>query len=152
MLAYSLAFMVVRRAEFKALVNGVKRSFLKVKDELDDHLEAINSNTAEVQSLYDYLSVIEQRIDKLSDRLDEFLLPVSNLSLREQELFLFLYTASKPFSARELASSLGLSVPVVHSLISSLRSKDIPVLNVKDDNGFSFVLTSPEQKKNHYHP
>ncbi len=133
-------FMVVRRSELSGVVGSVRASFAKVKDELDDHLEAINGNSAEIQSLYGFLSALEQRLDKLSDRLDEIFMPVSSLSIREQELFLALYTASSPLSVRTLASRLGFSTAVVYSLLDFLRQRDVPVVEVKVGRGIAYAL------------
>ena len=38
---------------------------------LEDHLQSINDNSAEIQSLFDYLQELELKMDRLSTRLDE---------------------------------------------------------------------------------
>ena len=63
-----------------------KRSFLKkeknkgilpqkalngIKKELGEHLQAINENTNEIQSNYEYFNRIENKINKLTERIDQ---------------------------------------------------------------------------------
>ncbi len=82
-------------------------AFSQVKDEFEDHLVAINENTNEIQSNYELLCDIDQKLNKFAERLDRIEIflhkqgleaeekqefrPV-RLSKREQEIFLILYT------------------------------------------------------------
>ncbi len=113
---------------------GVKNSFSKVKEELDNHLESINKNTEEISACYEFLTLLESRLDKLSERLERvelFLSPyggLSNVSLsrKEQEVFLALYS-NKECSVFELSSMVEEPVEVVLESIQGLCSKGIPV-------------------------
>jgi len=51
--------------------NNLKSAFKKIKSEFEEHLDAINQNTNEIQANYEYLFELESKIDKLSERLDE---------------------------------------------------------------------------------
>ena len=91
---------------FKDINNQLHDAFSQIKEEFEDHLVAINENTNEIQSNYEVISEIDQKLNKLSERLDriEFFLqkegleteekqefkPV-RLSKREQEVFLVMY-------------------------------------------------------------
>ena len=115
---------------------GLKVSFSKVKNELNEHLDAINQNTDEIQLIYGYLSELDTKLDKLSERMDELTLIKSDsieqkfdiqLSAREEEIFLVLYTASKPTSINQIAKILGLTDELVNAQVYKLISKGIPL-------------------------
>ena len=46
------------------VLNGIKRQF-------EEHLQAINENTNEIQSNYEYLSEMESKINKMAERIDQ---------------------------------------------------------------------------------
>ncbi len=132
--------MIVGKNGLNKLIKNLKKSFSKVKNELDDHLDAINANTLEIKFVYEYLYGLEEKINKLSERLDELVVPASTLTLREQEVFLSMYASAKPLSHFEISSKLGLTIGAVDSLINSLRSKGIPIIEFSSDNIVFFQL------------
>lgn len=122
--------------EFKEIHSVLKVSFSKIKTEMTEHLDAINQNTTEISSLYGHLSEIETKLDKLSERIDELTLTQPHsikedfdikLSVREEELFLALYIATKPLSPKEIAKELGLTEELVNQYTYKLVSKGIPI-------------------------
>ncbi|MFT4304118.1 MAG: hypothetical protein ACMXYG_06125 [Candidatus Woesearchaeota archaeon] len=48
-----------------------RKAFSKVKKEFEDHLDAINENTSEIQSNYELLLKLETRIDKIESVLTD---------------------------------------------------------------------------------
>lgn len=115
---------------------GLRHAFAKVREEMDDHLDTINQNTNEIQSLYDYLGRLEGQMDKLSERLDELSLAdefnVAPLSYREQEVFLCIYTADGMVTANDIASRTGLTMETVHRCVAGLSVKGVPLLQQGD--------------------
>ncbi|MBN1275450.1 hypothetical protein JXA12_04130 [Candidatus Woesearchaeota archaeon] len=124
-------------SRLRVVERGIRKGFAKIKGELDDHLDGINRNATEMQSLFDYLVELEGKLDKLHERLDSVELAVREpagrgvvapLSYREQEVFLVLYTSELPVSASAVAARLGLSEEVVRHVVACLVSKGVPLL------------------------
>jgi len=116
-------------------VVGIRNAFRSVKAELDEHLESINQNTAEIQANSGLLAEMEAKVDKICERLDELELVVNpgkfkrvdaKLTPREQEVFMMLYL-SKGLSLGEIARRLGFTQDMVNSYIFNLISKGVPV-------------------------
>lgn len=119
-----------------ALEENVKQSFVKVKDELSEHLEAINDNTREIHDTNDQLALLEAKVDKLSDKMDQILSLISqqktysveSLSLREQEIFVALYTKNEPLSLPQISRRTGLPIEMIKELITQIIEKGIPLV------------------------
>ncbi len=114
---------------------GVKRAFTAVKEEMNQHLDAINQNTNEVQACYEYLAELDAKIGKLSERLDELQLAptheetvVITLTHREQEVAMVLYAVEDPITSLEMAKRLGLTVEMVDRYLVNLAAKGVPIL------------------------
>ena len=117
----------------------------QVKDELEDHLTAINENTNEIQSNYEFLCGIDQKLNKLIERLDKIELFLGKqgmeieekpqfkpirLTKREQEIFLILYTLEEvkgPVTYLDIARKVCLTEDIVASYISNIIQKGVPV-------------------------
>ncbi len=52
-------------------IDQLQDAFSKIKEEFEDHLTAINQNTTEIQANYGYLSEIDEKIEKICQRLDQ---------------------------------------------------------------------------------
>ncbi|MBI2102397.1 hypothetical protein HYT55_01040 [Candidatus Woesearchaeota archaeon] len=114
----------------------VEKDIQKIKHALEEHLSAINENTEEIQSLFDFLNEIELKIDKVSQRLDHFQLSlgqpaekvqIAPLTHIERKIFLVLYTEETPLSQKEIIDRSGFSADFVRECISSLIKKGIPL-------------------------
>ncbi|MCA9478649.1 MAG: hypothetical protein KC535_05875 [Nanoarchaeota archaeon] len=124
--------------KIESIENGVRSGFSKIKDELNEHLDAINQNTAELTTAYQYIAQLESRIEKLNERIDELTLTVQgsvatpsysiDLSLREQEVFLSLYMSAEPLCVEEMAKQLGLTSELVGVSLNKLVSKGVPLI------------------------
>ena len=117
----------------------------QVKDELEDHLTAINENTNEIQSNYEFLCGIDQKLNKLVERLDKMELFLGKqgmeieqkqqfkpirLSKREQEVFLILYTLEEvkgPVTYLDIARKVCLTEDIVAAYISNMIQKGVPI-------------------------
>lgn len=137
----------------------IKSSFNKVREELDEHRDSINQNTSELTAAYQYIAMLEKKIEKLSERVDE--LTVSsrpelsaydgfsvNLSIREQEVFLLLYTADSKLSSETIAKYLGLTSELVELYINKLVSKGIPVKHEGQDYILDKTFKDIQARKN----
>lgn len=133
----------VVRASADELERSVKISFAKVKEELDEHLEAINDNTSEIQSGYEHLIELEAKVDKLNDKMEQILMHlegrkeqveerfvVQPLTLREQEVFaqLYLLDSHNYLSYLDISHRIGLPVDMVKSLVQSLTAKGVHIM------------------------
>ena len=111
-----------------------------IKEELDEHLDSINANTAELQTNYEYLCELDNKIEKLNEKLEEIQLSLGlkkkdenalgkvNLTLREQEVFLVLYTSDEPLTFRIMAKRLGLTAYVIKDHVDALIIKGVPII------------------------
>lgn len=109
--------------------------FPELKQQFEEHLCAINENTHEIQALFDYLHEIDQKLDKLAQRVDQIQLSqqpaVSRnfaLTQMEKEIFLSLYTEESPLCFQEIAVKTGLPTSLVPDCISALVHKGIPFI------------------------
>jgi DNA-binding MarR family transcriptional regulator len=134
--------------KFKDFQIGIKSAFEAVKIELDEHLDSINHGTREMQSMYDYMNELDAKIEKLNERIDELQMVVApepesrqpiNLTMREQEVFLVLYSEEN-VTLNEMAKKLGFTEEMVNKYIYNLISKGIPVLREYSEKTLSFSL------------
>jgi len=138
--------------ELKSVNAGLSLAFSKVKEELSEHLDAINQNTSEFESVHQRITTLEVMFEKLVGRVDELTMKSRpetfsekdfnvSLSLREQEMFVILYTSTDELSATQIAKYLGLTEELVHSHIYKLISKGIPVIKrFVDDTVLKYSL------------
>lgn len=131
-----------------ALLNKRLRSdFDKIRQEFEEHLQAINENTNEIASNFEYVSEIEAKLDRLSERVDKLQMflesnsgiyitkrssfDVKRLSRKEQEVFLVVYTLEEEkgnLTYRDIAEKLGISEQLTASYITSLIEKGVPII------------------------
>lgn len=126
---------------------AIRESFTKIKEEFAEHLDTINQNTNEVQANYEYVRKLGQKIEKLNEKLEEIRMQLclieedskagdyeeTKLTIREQEVFLVLYTASDFLSYERIAKRLGLTKTAVSNYITNLIEKEIPILKRYSD-------------------
>lgn len=115
------------------------RSFLgNMRDEMDDHLSAINQNTDEVSKFYNHIDEVESKIDKLNTRLDTMHMmfrQVMNqtavsvdLNMNEQRLFVMLEACPKYLTIDDLAERVGASSDNTEEAIVSMTDKGLPLI------------------------
>ena len=127
--------------EVTELRDELKVVFSKIKEEFDDHLESINQNTIELQSLFEYLSRLNDKLDKLSAKIDsttvhdrrqsakkELLTIV--LTREEEEVLAILLSNSKRNALTTydiIAEKLNITPVYTANIVTSLLEKGIPV-------------------------
>ena len=120
-------------------------AFSQIKDEFEDHLTAVNENTNEIQANYELVCNIDQKLNKLAERLDRIDLFLQKqgmeleekeqfkpirLSKREQEIFLVLYTLEEvkgSVTYLDIARKVCLPGDIVASYISNMLQKGVPI-------------------------
>ena len=113
------------------------------RDELDDHREAINENTNEIQANFEYLGELHAKIDKLQEKLESFQLfmaggkqqsenlefgNIQPLTDSEKKVFLVLYTQEKSINYSELGKRLNMAAQLVMQYVTSLIEKGVPII------------------------
>jgi hypothetical protein len=122
------------------------KEFTKMRAALEEHLDAINENSSEIQAVLDYVQEVDLKIDKLAQRLEQMqLAPVDErfiqpLTQTERNLFLVLYTEEVPLSFTELAEKAELSGLLVPECISTLVHKGVPLIRSYARNQIFFRL------------
>ena len=115
--------------------NSFREKFGKIRADLEEHLNAINENSSEIQSLFDYLQDLETKIEKVSSRLDCLQLEkdinltqkIQPLNSIEKQIFLTLYTEELPLNFQQISEKAKVSSMIVQEAISSLIHKGIPI-------------------------
>ncbi len=131
----------------------------KIKEELNDHLDTLNANTQELQVTYEYLCQLEEKIDKLNEKIESIQFNVgmgnqfekrvedkTKFSLREQEVFLVFYTSNIPLSIQDVARKLGFSEYQIQRHLDELIRKKVPILKNTSGKMATYVL-HPEFKQ-----
>lgn len=131
---------------FKETNMQLHDAFSQIRDEFEDHLTAINENTNEIQANYELLCKIDQKLTKLTERLDKIDLFLQKnglkkeekqqfkpirLSKREQEIFLVLYTLEEvkgSVTYLDIARKVSLPEDIVSSYIANMLQKGVPII------------------------
>ena len=129
-----------------------------IRDEFDDHLEAINDNTAEVQQSFSCLAELDEKINKLATRLEKVELYLENkgfrasetpkfevksLTEREKSLFLILYKLENeqiPITYRTIQKHSSLPKTLIQGYIASMIEKGIPIAKAHKNNSVQLKL------------
>jgi len=119
----------------------VKQVFSSIREQLDDHLTAINENTNEIHSNFEALCELNNKVDKLIERIDKMesslfgrkaepVFKVKPLTKKEKELFLALYALMEDLphaTYQHLARKLCWTESLVASYITMLIAKGVPI-------------------------
>jgi len=134
--------------DISRMAEAIRKAFKTVKAELDDHLDAVNQNTAEIQANQGLLAELEAKIEKLTERMDNMELLINpdrsrmlgvKLTRREQEVFMSLYL-SKGLSIKDIGKRLGFTEEMVEMYVFNLLSKGIPIQKELVDDIVVFSL------------
>jgi ribosomal protein S25 len=129
------------------LNSKLKSIFSSVYQEFEDHLDAINENTNEIQTNFEYLCRLDNKITKLNERIDEIHLILSKLTGKktskksklddidplttsEKNVFLNIYTEQAPITYSDLAKKMKMPVSVLREYITNLLEKGIPIQRI----------------------
>lgn len=112
----------------------------EVWGELDEHLDTLNQNTAEVSTLYEHLDELDARVQKLIERFDTFqtLLTAQKtgseedtrpirLTPKEEGVLYALAHAKEPLTSAIIAKETGLTVDLAAQMLFCLTQKGIPI-------------------------
>ena len=142
----------------------LKKALKTVKNELDGHLEAINQNTAEIQTSYECMNEVNDKLEKLAERIESieiFLQKYDNFTMMEktfdikpltkteQHVFLVIYALEDEkglVSYADLIRKTGLPGYVVSEYIARLVEKGIPLVK-KYINNIPYIKLNPEFKR-----
>ena len=127
----------------------IKNAFKSVREEMDDHLASINENTEEMHDQEAHLEDVEEKFEKLKERVDEIHMMLSQLtktseytlSETEKSVFMVLYSIEQtPLSYSDISMRTGLTELAVKAHIFSMINKAIPILERQIDNQSFFRL------------
>lgn len=134
---------------------SLKSSFATVKEEFEDHLQAINENTDELNAQVNLISMLESKIDKLNEKYEAILLNFEKMqkknieiSILEQRIFLVFYTAADnlPFTIGDLARKTNLNELMIRKAITSMKEKGI-MLSERVIEGLTYFYLDFEFKQ-----
>jgi len=125
----------------------LRHELAKIREEFEEHLQAINENTNEISANYEYICEIESKLDKLSERVDHLQMylesnsgisfvrktdfDVKRLNRREQEVFLVIYTLEEEkgsLTYGDIAQKLSISEHLAGTYVTALIEKGIPII------------------------
>lgn len=146
--------MLLVTSDDAVMKSRLKDFLLALQEELDDHRQAINENTNEVQSNFELLKSLQQQIVVLTEKINKLAngvvekqrCKISPLNPKEKQVFFALYSLgeSMPFvSYKDLAKKAGFTDSLVSSYITNMIEKGVPVIK-KYDAGTAFVQLAPD--------
>jgi predicted nuclease with TOPRIM domain len=137
-------------SQIKEIEESTRYAFTKVKEELDEHLDSINQNTGEIQLTQESVQSLEKRMDKLEEKFEEILSTLGHkksyvvqpLTLREQEVFIALYTTTeyKECTYRIISYKTGLPIKMIEELIEILIEKGVPIRRIEKNSEYYLDL------------
>jgi len=149
-------------SNLKNLNQKLKTIFSSIYIEFEDHLNAINENTNEIQTNFEYLCELDNKITKLNERIDEIHIILSKLTGKktlkksklddidplttaEKNVFLNLYTEQLPLTYADLARKMKMPIPVIREYITNLLEKGIPIQKIYK-NTRPYIFLDPKFK------
>ena len=142
----------------------LKATLKNIKNELDEHLDAINENTSEIQTSYGCMNERHDKLEKLTERIEaieiflqehgnfnavEKSFEIKPLTKTEQHVFLVIYALEDEkglVSYADIIRKTGLSGYVVSEYIARLVEKGIPLMK-KYLNNIPYIKLNPEFKR-----
>ena len=120
----------------------MKSNIEEIKEQVEDHLQSINENTNEIQSNYEYSMEVDEKINKLAERIDELSMlaglgkkvkksEMPKLTIVEKQIFLALYQIcdEKEYATYlEIAKMVNLSETLVMNYMTILVEKGVPII------------------------
>ena len=122
-----------------------KGSISKIREEFDEHLQAINENTTEIAQNHEYLCELEGKMDKVAERLDHIELFLSQygygrattsftikpLTNDEKRIFVALYATEDEkghVTYSDIANATLTDIQLVGGYVASLMEKGVPIV------------------------
>jgi len=142
--------------ELQEMELKVKHSFASIREEMEDHLDAINENTNEIQTNYEQMCALENKIEKLSEKIEQMSLTIRQLSSQqshakarfsltfdEQKVFIILYTLGEekgPLSALDIAIRMNSTELLVRTCIKNMLQKNIPIVGKEIEENIYYQI------------
>ncbi|MFC1697846.1 hypothetical protein ACFL1H_05910 [Nanoarchaeota archaeon] len=129
-------------SNIRTITKKVKKISKSVKGELDDHLDAINLNTEELQTNYDYVYILEKKIEKLNEKLDEIRMAlgvrnkfedvkIKALTKKEKEVFHVIYEIEDNYlTFEEISKRKCMPTSMVRRSVHSMIDKGVPIVKI----------------------
>jgi hypothetical protein len=140
-------------SKLKDFEKKIRTSFNTIKEEFEDHLDAINENTTEIQDNFDLMNRLDEKIEKLGSRIDEMALLFKefaqekefkqiSLSKNEEIVFKSLYTFGEraSLSITDIARRTNLPELSVMRSLKSMLEKGVPILEEVIDRHSFYTL------------
>ncbi|MCK4670093.1 MAG: hypothetical protein KAT43_02725 [Nanoarchaeota archaeon] len=124
------------------ITGEVAKAVEELRQELDEHLQAINENTSEVEMNYTYLidmnkrlkfleskmHVFEKILTKLtSEKISESKPKKIKITKQEQDVFMIFYQSESALTYLDISEALRKSESFVRYFINSLIEKGVPI-------------------------
>ena len=165
-------------SKIRGVERQIKKSFSKIKIEFDDQRDAINENTNEIQSNFEYISELDKKVEKISERIDDLHLYVTNiaralnldsldieekkfenmnirLTRHEKDVFSLIYFMCEQDvrpTLKSLSTRLGYTPEMTKNYLLELMDKGIPLSITKTDDDLiidlDFHFRRVQAKKN----
>jgi len=133
----------MKKKDLQEFEDKFKKNLFIIKQNLSEHLSAINENTSEIQGVFDYFHELDQKIEKLASRLDKIQLEqgsqlekpyVAPLNETERKVFLALYTEEKPLNCFELSEKSKVPISIIRDILTTVAQKGIPIKRSFENN------------------
>ncbi|MFH0868254.1 MAG: hypothetical protein V1831_02990 [Candidatus Woesearchaeota archaeon] len=142
----------------------LKEALKSIKSELDEHLDAVNENTSEIQTSYECINEINDKAEKLAERIEsieiflqqysafnavEKSFDIKPLTKKEQYVFLVIYALEDEkglVSYGDIIRKTDFPGYVVNEYIARLVEKGIPLMK-KYINNLPYIKLNPEFKR-----
>lgn len=121
-----------------ALPDDMIDALKEVREELDEHLDALNQNTSEIAAVQEYVSELDLKIEKLTERIDALQAlmlsqtPVSKNALRlnakEQDVLQVLQGTAEAMTSVEIGKLCGLTGDMAAQTLYCLKQKGVHIL------------------------
>ena len=143
---------------------ALNEALKSIKNELDEHLDAINESTYEIQTSYGCMNELNDKLEKFAERLErielflqtnsnflveEKIFEVKPLTKTEQHVFLVIYALEDEkglVSQADIIKKTGLPSYVVGEYITRLVDKGIPIIR-KYINNLHYLKLNPDFKR-----
>lgn len=145
----------MKKRDLIEIEERLRKNLILIRQDLSEHLSAINENTSELQSFFDYLQELEQKIEKLSQRIDQLQLQnylskekpyIIPLNATEKKIFLTLYTEENFLNCLEISQKSDVPLSIIREHLASLIQKGIP-LKRSFENSQTFYRLDPQFKE-----
>ncbi|MCX6706772.1 MAG: hypothetical protein NT001_01375 [Candidatus Woesearchaeota archaeon] len=135
--------------ELSIMDRKIRNSFSVIKEEFEDHLNAINENTQEIGSHYESVSELNRKIEKLNERMDQMSAMVKELSQErnsislssdEQRIFLSLYMNEGFTGFDDIVGATHFNPDHARNLIASMLDKGVRLVREINEGRLYFKL------------